>query len=223
MSIDVHPGADRFVTRVDGRTTHHSFSYGAHYDPANVGFGPLVAINDEALSAGSGYEEHRHAATDIVTWVLEGRLHHRDSLGNDGPLEAGGIAVAATGSGILHSEHAPTDAPVRFLQMMLRPEHVDADPSYDVGAVPSEPGLHPVVGPGGIPLGVPGAALVAGSVAEGELVLPDAPLLHVFVVSGEIVVGDRQLGPGDAARLVEEGGRSVTVAQAATLAVWAFV
>jgi redox-sensitive bicupin YhaK (pirin superfamily) len=222
VSIDVRRASDRFVTRSDGMTTHHSFSYGAHYDPTNVGFGPLVALNDEELPPGTGYDDHRHAATEIVTWVLEGQLQHTDSLGNTDVLEPGTIARAGTGAGILHSERATDTKPVRFLQMMLRPEHVDADPSYDVGSVAAAPGLHQVLGPDAMDLGVPGARLLAGKVEKGDLELPDAPLLHVFVVSGAVTVGDDQLGPADAARLVEEGGRTVAVDEPSTLAVWAF-
>jgi redox-sensitive bicupin YhaK (pirin superfamily) len=222
VSIDVRRGADRFVTRAGGITTFHSFSYGAHYDPENVGFGPLAAVNDEHLGPGTGYDEHRHAATDIVTWVLEGRLAHTDSLGNTGTLEAGTLAVAEPGSGVLHSERATPTAPVRFLQMMLRPEAVDGTPSYALGSVPEGPGLHEAVGSGTLPVGVPGARFLAGTLAAGEHPLPDAPLLHVFVVAGSLRLGETGLGPGDTARIVGERQAVVAVVEPVRLGVWAF-
>lgn len=222
MSIEVHRAADRFVTRVGAMSTRHSFSYGIHYDPANVGFGPLVALNDERLPAGTGYDDHRHAATEIVTWVVSGSLHHRDSLGNDAVHGAGTIARASTGSGIVHAERATGTDPVRFLQMMLRPEHVDAEPSYDLTTVPDRDGLHPLVGPGCLVLGVPGACFLAGTAPAGELVLPEAAMLHLFVVEGRLLVGDAHLGPADAARLVGEGGASVQVESRTLIGVWAF-
>lgn len=223
VTIDVRRSGDRFVTRTDGMTTYHSFSYGAHYDPENVGFGPLVALNDEHLPAGTGYDEHRHAATQIVTWVLEGQLHHTDSLGNNGLLQAGTVAVAGTGSGILHSERATAEHPVRFLQMMLRPQQVDADPSYAVDLVPQAAGLREVVGPAAaLPVGVAGARFLVGDLDPGRHGLPEAGLVHLFVVSGRCALADRTLGAGDTARLVEETGLDLQVLEHAEVGVWVF-
>jgi quercetin dioxygenase-like cupin family protein len=223
VSIEVRRAADRFVTRAEGITTFHSFSYGAHYDPGNVGFGSLVTVNDENLPPGTGYHEHRHAATDIVTWVLKGRLVHTDSLGNAGTLEAGTIAVARTGAGVLHSERATPNSPVRVLQMMLRPEEVDGEPSYALGSVPGTPGLHEVVGAGApIGVGVAGAGFLAGTLEIGEHPLPDAPLLHLFVVGGSVRLGGTGLGPGDTARIVEERPTVLAVVEPTRLGVWAF-
>lgn len=215
MSIDVRPAADRFVTEAAGRTTFHSFSYGAHYDPANVGFGPLVALNDERLPPGTGYDEHRHSGIDIVTWVLDGRLHHADSLGNTAVLEPGTIAVARTGTGISHAEHARPDRGVRFLQLMLRPEDPDSAPAYNLTRVPPEPGTWRVWGPGT-------DGLVVSRLEPGAVDLPASARLHVFVVSGRVVIGDRELGADDAARLVDEPGRVLTVETPALVMVGSF-
>ncbi len=83
--IEYRESDGRFVTRAEGRTTHHSFSFGAHYDPANTGFGALVAHNDERLPPGTGYDEHRHENLEIVTWVLSGSVaaHLDGRLGRD--------------------------------------------------------------------------------------------------------------------------------------------
>jgi hypothetical protein len=87
VTIEVRRAADRFVARAEGRTTWHSFSFGGHYDPANVGFGALVAHNDEHLPPGTGYSDHPHHDVEIVTLVLEGALRHTDSTGRSGVLE----------------------------------------------------------------------------------------------------------------------------------------
>ena len=79
--MDVQRSADRFVTETDDVTTRHSFSYGAHYDPDNIAFGPIIAINEESLLPGAGYDLHHHADVEIVTWVLDGALAHEDTTG----------------------------------------------------------------------------------------------------------------------------------------------
>ena len=72
--MDVQRSADRFVTKTRDVTTLHSFSYGAHYDPDNIAFGPILAINEESVRPGAGYDAHHHADVEIVTWVLDGAL-----------------------------------------------------------------------------------------------------------------------------------------------------
>lgn len=206
MTIVVRPAETRFVTRAEGRTTYHSFSYGAHYDPDHVSFGPLIALNDEQLPPGTGYDEHRHAGVLIMTWVLEGRLHHTDSLGNAEVLEPGTLAVAHTAGGITHAERADPEVGVRFLQFMLRDD--TGEPSYDT---------HPA----DAAVEVTGGRLTVLS-GTGAVTLPEEPLIDVFVVSGHVVLGDRELGPGDEARLTDEPGRSLQVEEPAQLAIWGF-
>lgn len=203
------------MTREAGRTTYHSFSYGAHYDPDNVAFGPLIALNEEVLPAGTGYDAHRHVNTEIVTWVLDGALHHADSLGTDGVLPAGTVQVTSTGSGISHIERAG-GLDTRFLQMMLRPDEYDAQPAAAVTPLPATVGLHDV------PVSVTGARLRLGSLLPGSLTLPEAPLLLVFLVSGHALLGDRELSTGDSARLQGQPGRKLVVEEPSALCVWAF-
>lgn len=210
MSILVRPADTRFVTRAEGRTTYHSFSYGAHYDADNMSFGPLIALNDEQLPPGTGYDEHRHAGVLIVTWVLEGRLHHTDSLGNAEVLEPGALTVTSTGQGITHAERADPEVGVRFLQSMLRSDDSDA---WCRLQQPDAPGALATV---------PGGATFRGVRVEDGARLPDAPLVDVLVVSGHVVLGDRELGPGDEARLTGEARRTVQVEEPSQLAIWSF-
>lgn len=203
------------MTREEGRTTYHSFSYGAHYDADNVAFGPLIALNEEVLPAGTGYDAHRHVNTVIVTWVLDGALHHADSLGTEGVLPAGTVQVTGAGSGISHIERAGR-VDTRFLQMMLRPAEYDVAPSAEVTALPPTVGLHEV------PVGIAGARLHLGSLLPGPLTLPTAPLVLVFLVSGHALLGDRELSTGDSARLQAQAGRELVVEEPSALCVWAF-
>ena len=124
--IVVRRSEDRFRTDQDGITTFHSFSYGVHYDPDNVGFGPIIALNDENVPPGGGYDTHRHSDITIFTLVLEGALAHEDSAGRRLVLTAGKLESVSAGAGIEHSERNASDSePLRFLQLMTREVPVD--------------------------------------------------------------------------------------------------
>lgn len=220
MSIEVRRAADRFVTRAEGRTTWHSFSFGAHYAPANIGFGTLIAHNDELLPPGTGYPDHPHADTEIVTLVLEGALRHTDDHGHSAVLTPGQVGRLSAGSGVVHAEVTEPGVRTRFLQTWVRPDSSGAVPSY-ASADYSLDGLVQIAGPGGVvSLGTAGASLFAGTVV-GSVALPEAPLLHLFLISGSATVGDRLLSPGDAARLTDQGGRVLEVEEPSTVALWA--
>ncbi len=215
MTIEVRRGADRYLTEVDGRSTCHSFSFGSHYDAANLGFGAMVALNDETLPPGTGYDDHVHRDTEILTWVLDGALRHTDASGTSAVLMPGDVQRISAGTGIVHAERTEPGVRTRFLQTWLRPDEPGGSPSYGIERA----------GAGLVELtvdGVRGARLTLGSNVSGELLLPDSPRLHVFLVDGEVALGDRSLEAGDAARLVDEGGRTLSVTAPATLAIWAF-
>ena len=92
------------MTRTDWATTRHSFSFGEHYDPDNVAFGPLLVNNDDQVRSGAGYADHPHADAEIVTWVLSGSLVHADSTGHRGLVYPGLAQRMSAGSGIVHAE-----------------------------------------------------------------------------------------------------------------------
>lgn len=123
-AIEIRWAADRFRTDNDGITTFHSFSYGRHYDPDNVAFGPVIAINEECVPPGGGYDMHFHSDVEIVTWVLEGALAHEDTTGSEGVLEPGALNWLDAADGVRHAErNASATEPLRFLQIMLRADH----------------------------------------------------------------------------------------------------
>jgi len=228
--IDVRRAGDRFTTRTDWLTSRHSFSFGPHYDPGNVGFAVLVAHNDDVVAPGTGYDTHPHSDTEIVTWVLQGSLVHQDSRGRSGVLGPGLVQRMTAGSGVLHSERndAPgADLPTRFVQMWLRPDESGLEPSYEQREAGPGTGLVPLVsGIRGLDAAVrihtAGAALHLARLAPGEAVVaPDAARLHVFVARGTVDLdGAGRLGEGDAVRLTDEGGPAITGATAAEVLVW---
>ena len=229
--IDVRRAAERFTTTADRVTSRHSFSFGAHYDPGNVGLSVLVAHNEDLVGPGAGYDAHPHRDTEIVTWVLEGSLAHEDSRGNVGVLQPGLVQRMSAGSGLLHSERndAPgASVPTRFVQMWLRPDEAGLEPSYAQHDVAADRGLLvPLVS--GVPtvdaavtIATSGAALFVARLSAGEsVVLPDAPHLHVFVARGAVLLeGAGRLEEGDAARFSGDGGPRLTAVGAAEVLVW---
>lgn len=228
MSIEVRPASGRFTTRAEGRTTHHSFAFGAHYDPRNVGFARMLAHNDEHLPPRTGYPDHPHVDTEIVTWVLSGALRHTDSSGHSGLVVPGQVQLLSAGSGVVHSEVADSSEETRFVQTWIRPDASGLVPEYAQADVEPAPGLTPVVGgEGAVGIHSRGTTMYVGHLAPGSRTpLPDVPLLHVFVIAGAVLLGDHYLGPDDSARITSQGGRAVQVpsdqGEPAELMVWAF-
>ena len=109
----------------------HSFSFADYYDPDHMGFGSLRVINDDTVAGGGGFAAHPHRDMEIVTYVLNGALQHRDSMGHTAVMKAGDVQRISAGTGIQHSEfnYSPID-PVHFLQIWLLPERKGAKPAY---------------------------------------------------------------------------------------------
>jgi hypothetical protein len=233
--VDVRRAADRFVTRTDWLESAHSFSFGPYFDPANTSHGALVVNNDDVVGPGGGFETHRHADMEIVTWVLSGSLAHEDSAGHRGVVTPGEAQRMSAGSGVLHSERnaaaRSSQEPVHFVQMWVLPDEPGGPPAYqqrDVGAEVSGGALVPVVS--GLPAHAETAVALgnsqsAFSVARlgkaGSVRLPEAPSVHAFLARGAVdVEGIGALAAGDAVRLTRSGGQRVTATAAAELLVW---
>jgi quercetin 2,3-dioxygenase len=227
-----HPAGGRPRTVADGRVTAHSFSFGAHYDPGNVGFAGLMVHNDDRLAPGAGYPDHPHADVEIVTWVVDGVLAHRDDEGGAADLAPGTVQVQSAGAGIRHSEIAdPVAGPTRFVQAWVRPDLAGTVPRRAVAAAdPALTGgsgtLVPVVSgarPALLGLGAAAATLWAARLGRGDVVpLPDDRLQHVFVLGGGVTIAGRRLSDGDALRITDEPGHRAVAHATGELLVWSF-
>lgn len=213
---DIRRADDRFRTEVDGVSTSHSFSYGAHYDPDNIGLGPLIAINVERIEGGRGYDLHHHADVEIVTWVLDGTLQHEDGTGHRGIIRPGTSQRLSAGTGVQHSEqNASADEPLVFVQMMLRSDH-DAEPEYAQLDIDPEPGmLSPAVD-----VHAPAQLFVVRLTAGQSVAVPAARRSLVHVTSGSLELGDATLAAGDEARLTDEGEYDLRASSAASALIW---
>jgi len=211
---------DRFHTKTDWLNSYHSFSFSDHYDPNNTHHGLLLVSNDDTVQAGTGFRTHPHQDMEIVTWVLDGELEHKDSEGNSGIIYPGLAQRMSAGTGIWHSEMNPRrDGDVHFVQMWVLPDTERIQPGYeqlDINAPLDRGGLVPIASGRGhsaaISIRQRGAVLWGGRLKPGETVrVPDAPFVHVFVARGGVnLEGAGPLGAGDAVRLTKAGGRQLT-------------
>ncbi|MET4667772.1 redox-sensitive bicupin YhaK (pirin superfamily) [Streptomyces sp. PvR018] len=213
--ISVHRSDDRYRGGEPdaGIETRHALSFGSFYDPDNLRFGPILACNEERLAPGAGFDEHPHSHTEIVTWVVEGELTHRDSAGHSTVVRAGDVAHLSSAAGVRHVERNDGPGPLTFLQMWLAPLESGGEPSYTVvpGIADSTPYALPAAG----------AMLHVRRLGEGErTALPDAVRLYVHVVRGRVGLGGEELGPGDAARVTGAEDLEAVAVTGAEFVVW---
>ena len=231
MTIEVRRAAERFATRTGWLDSKHCFSFGPHYDPRNTRHGLLLVSNDDVVRAGSGFQTHPHRDMEIVTWVLDGELEHKDTLGNAGVLHPGLAQRMSAGTGIWHSEMNPRgDRDVRFVQMWVLPDTESVDPSYeqlDVSAELDRGGLHALASGRGhdaaISIRQRDAVLWGGRLRPGErVVVPDNRHVHLFVARGAAALeGAGDLAEGDAVRLTAAGSPALAAGDAgAEVLVW---
>jgi redox-sensitive bicupin YhaK (pirin superfamily) len=137
--IRVRKGAERGHFDHGWLDTHHTFSFGDYYDPAHMGFRSLRVINDDRVQPGQGFGMHSHRDMEIVTYVFEGALEHKDSMGNGSIIRAGELQRMTAGTGVRHSEFNPSDKDwVHLYQIWLLPERKGLEPSYEELALGEE-------------------------------------------------------------------------------------
>ncbi len=221
MEIDLTGPDQRFVTHDSGRSTWHAFSFGSHYDPTNVGFAQLVALNDEHLPADNGYLPHPHRGIDIVTVVLEGALQHASDVGS-GVITPGQVQHLSAGSGVIHSEMNASAGPTRFLQAWVQANHPTQAPSYAAVDLGDDSGWTRAAGGGDALLSLDADMdLWLAPLAPGEsLALPDLPTMLLCVTTGTIVIDKDRLDAGGLARIRGAGGVVVEALTQSHLALW---
>ncbi|HBI82122.1 pirin family protein [Orrella sp. NBD-18] len=198
----------------------HSFSFANYYDPAHMGWGNLRVINEDRIESGTGFGTHGHRDMEIISYVLEGNLAHRDSMGNVKGIPPGDVQRMSAGRGVQHSEfnHAPGQM-THFLQIWIEPNVKGIEPGYEQQTIPQESKrgklklIASPAGEGGAVSIHADARLYAGLFDGDErahLELNPARKAYVFLVRGSLWVNGLELHAGDAALFDQESGIDLT-------------
>ena len=210
--INIRPSEQRGKADFGWLKSRHTFSFGEYYDQNHMGVSVLRVINDDRVAPGAGFSTHGHSDMEIISYVLDGEIAHRDSEGNVATLPAGEFQLMSAGSGIRHSEFNPSqDKPLHFLQIWIRPSVYGAAPGYQQKDFGAQPGLTLVASPDG----AEGSLTIRQNARlyqlllqpEAEIALPANRDRNYFVhqIDGELTVNDTVLSPGDGAHLRDEG------------------
>jgi redox-sensitive bicupin YhaK (pirin superfamily) len=207
--------------------SHHTFSFAGYFDPRHMGFSHLRVINEDRVKPGHGFGTHPHRDMEIISYVLEGGLAHRDSMGSTEVLRPGEVQVMSAGTGVTHSEFNASDTdPVHFLQIWIEPAERGTKPRYAQKEFDWESRtntLRPIVSPDGrddsLVIGQD-AVLSSGRLDDGVSVtqtVPPGRQAWLHVVTGQVSVNGAELSTGDAAAFEEPGEVHITALGSAEL------
>jgi redox-sensitive bicupin YhaK (pirin superfamily) len=212
--ITIRPAGERGHARHDWLDSYHSFSFADYYDPQHMGVSNLRVINDDTVVPGGGFATHGHRDMEIVSYVLEGALEHRDSMGNGSVIRPGDVQLMSAGTGVTHSEYNHSDAdPVHFLQIWLLPNRKGVEPGYAQKQFPDGERygrLRLLVSPDGRDGSLAAhqdALLYGGLLTAGEKLthtLDGGRRGYLHVARGAISLNGSPLRTGDGARIEQE-------------------
>lgn len=197
----------------------HTFSFAGYYDPKNMGYGPLRVINEDRVAPGEGFGKHPHRDMEIISYVLDGELEHKDSMGTGSIIRPGDVQRMSAGTGVTHSEYNPSPKNgVHFLQIWIEPENTGIKPSYEqkfFGPEEKRGKLRLLASPDGRDGSVTvhqDAELYAALIDGAEKVthtLEDGRRAYVHVARGAVTVNGQALGSGDALKV--DGEKQVVI------------
>lgn len=205
--------ADRFHIESDWLSACWLFSFDRYYDPQNLSFGPLRVFNHDTIRGGAGFPTHPHREMEIVTYVLDGELTHKDSTGGRGVIHAGEVQRMTAGTGVAHSELNNSDQPVRLLQMWVLPEQARLTPGYEQKQFTQEAKvgrLLPIASGQDLPEAVKvhqDVTFYVSTIRPGDQLshaMKPGRRAFLYVIDGEITVNEHQLSTGDQARITDE-------------------
>jgi redox-sensitive bicupin YhaK (pirin superfamily) len=202
--------------------SHHTFSFADYYDPKHMGFGPLRVINDDRVAGGGGFPPHGHRDMEIISYVIEGALAHKDSMGNGSVIKPGDVQRMSAGPGVQHSEHnASKTEPVHFLQIWIQPKAAGLPAGYEQKFF-SEDDKRGVLRLVASPDGADGSVRIQQDVRMYASVLAGGQAVQhtiargrkgwLHVVTGAVTVNDRALTAGDGLAIDGEEALSVSSA-----------
>lgn len=206
--LKLRPRHERGHTVLDWLDSYHSFSFDQYFDPNYMGFGPLRVINEDRVVAAAGFPRHPHRDMEILTYVLEGELEHKDSMGNGTVIRAGEVQKMSAGSGVYHSEFNPSEnEPVHLLQIWIMPER-RVEPMYEQQKIEFEPGRMKLIanGPGALVSLEQDAQVHAFIMNEGQSVAHSLTRSGAWLqlARGSITVNGQTMIAGDGLALTDE-------------------
>lgn len=212
--ITVRASDARGAAKFSWLDSKHTFSFGQYYDPRFMGFGPLRVINEDRVDPGAGFPPHSHADMEIISYVIEGGLEHKDSEGNSAIIRPGEIQIMSAGQGITHSEYnASKSDGVHFLQIWVQPNKRGLKPGYQQVEFPLEDRVNALTllgsrdeRDGSVKINqdvdLHGAVLKKGE--EVSFTLTKGRGVYIHVVKGQLSVNDVPLETGDGAAVTDE-------------------
>lgn len=207
--------------------SQHTFSFGDYYNPKQMGFSALRVINDDQVAPGAGFSTHGHRNMEIISYVLEGQIAHKDSAGNEEILPAGEFQLMSAGKGIYHSEYnASKTAELKFLQIWIEPNVQNGEPGYQQKDFGNAAGLTWVITPDGRDSTLQikqDAALAQLLLSEHDkLALPvtAGKAYYLHLISGELMLDEQQLFPGDGIKLAAISSLTAQASKGPVKALW---
>lgn len=210
--LNIRRSDERGVAEHGWLSSRHTFSFAEYYDPRHMGVGPLRVINEDRVQPGKGFGTHGHRDMEIISYVLDGQLEHKDSMGTGSVITYGDVQRMSAGTGVRHSEFNPSDShPVHFLQIWIMPSVAGVEPGYEQKHFEPEAKrgrLRLIASPDGKDGSVrihQDASLFATILEAGDAelsfdVLPGR-IGYVHVARGEVKVNGEALSAGDAAHI----------------------
>ena len=228
--LEIRRAAERGLTRLEWLHSQHTFSFGHYFDPQQVGFSDLLVINEDRVSPGQGFGRHPHRDMEIFSYVLEGALEHRDSMGTGSVIHPGDVQMMSAGTGITHSEfNASAAEPVHFLQIWIVPAQQRVAPRYQqqhFSAAEKDGRFRLIIAPqpeGGA-LGVyQDVRVYAGCFGPGQsarFALPPGRFAYVHIARGQVALNGERLEAGDGVRVSGEPDLAFTEGRGAEVLVF---
>ena len=212
--ITVRKSAERGSTKIDWLDSKHTFSFGEYYDPAHESFGALRVINEDWIAGGAGFPPHPHRDMEIVTYLLEGALQHKDSSGGGGVIRPGEIQRMSAGAGVVHAEfNASRDRRCHLLQIWIMPSQRGIAPGYEQKAISPETVTNHFARIAGPEPQENEVRLVQDAEIWAAKLDVDVEAIHligpgrrawIHVAKGEISLGEHRLHAGDAAAVTDQ-------------------
>ena len=211
--VEIRRANDRGYADHGWLRSYHSFSFADYYDPAHVEFGPLRVINEDRVVPGAGFGTHGHRDMEIISYVLDGELAHKDSTGTSSVIRPGDVQRMSAGRGVMHSEfNASHERPVHFLQIWIQPDVRGIDPGYEekrFGPEQKRGRLRLIASPGGADgsVHIHQDARVYAGLLDGaervELAVAPGRRIYVHVARGKVTANGERLDAGDALKLTD--------------------